>query len=123
MLLVITLSPTAASLMLSAISASIEPTVNTKITDSQAKSVSLKFSTSVNTETSSQQPSARESSYRAVAISGMLSLVRASLPISLSTIPPSSSTQNDKKRSLSSFISKSRRIFQVFVANFILKRI
>lgn len=98
--LVVVISPTAAALVLTAITCSLN-TASDVLSNHQ-------FSTSVTSNGSTSGRSA-SSNYRGVTITGVLSLVRATLPIVIT----SGSGKESKKKNLSGFVLKSRRIFQV----------
>lgn len=96
------ISSSATGLLLSAISCSIND-FNVSGQISTSKSI-------YNTSVSSGNAKSLLSNYRAVAISGMLSLVRASLP------PLNGSTGKEfGEKSLHMFLLKCRRVFQVFL--------
>lgn len=100
--LIVIISPSAASFVLNAIAENLLDLTTAN---------QLSTSTTLAASSSSNEGSSKSilSNYRAVAISGMLSLVRASLPAGISN----SSGKEVKKKSLNSFLLKCRRIFQV----------
>jgi hypothetical protein len=70
------------------------------------------LSTSVPTSTpSSSSAKSLLPSYRTITVSGVLSLVRTSLPISFS----GSSAKENKKKQINNFVLKCRRVFQVLI--------
>uniref|UniRef100_A0A915EF78 E3 ubiquitin-protein ligase UBR5 n=1 Tax=Ditylenchus dipsaci TaxID=166011 RepID=A0A915EF78_9BILA len=99
--LIVIISPSAASMMQSAIASCLN--------FNSDPATAYRFSSS--TSTTGQTTKQSMPNYRTVAISGMLSLVRASLPASLNT----SSGKESKKKTLNNFMMKSRRVFQALV--------
>jgi hypothetical protein len=83
--------------------------------------MALSSSVAPSTQTPGTTPagSLRESlqNYRAVAISGMLSLVRASLPAALGLTTSGADKKDHKKNKIAAFIAKCRRVFQVYLIN------
>lgn len=97
------LSPAAAGITIQSIAAGLS---------ADAAAASRKFATS----TSGGNGSAKSavSNYRAVSISGMLSLVRTSLPVG---ILPAASPKDNKKKAINAFVMKCRRVFQVVLTS------
>lgn len=119
MFLITVLSPAATGFMISAITSSVSSMIQAQIQQKEGKPAQMLALSSASSVTSSTQTAGSKerdtiSGYRAVAISGVLSLVRASLPISLlTTSSMNDSVKDAKKIALHSFMMKIRRIFQV----------
>ncbi|KAI1718350.1 HECT-domain (ubiquitin-transferase) domain-containing protein [Ditylenchus destructor] len=103
--LIVMVSPAAASIAMSAVTSALTAYAD----PSSEKSLS----TSATVGAASGSAAKTLPNYRAVAISGVLSLVRASLPPSISV---RDGKEAGKKKSLNSFILKCRRVFQVLMS-------
>ena len=96
------LSPAAAGITIQAIATNLM---------SDASVASKKLATS-NTASNGSSSKSAMSNYRAVSISGMLSLVRTSLPVG---ILPAAAPKDNKKKAINAFVIKCRRIFQACI--------
>lgn len=101
-------SPMAANTSLNTVSGTVGSVVELHNYGNNQEEPKLPITTSV-PQTTALSSKTLQPNYRAITVSGVLSLVRTSLPISFT----GSSSKENKKKAINNFVLKCHRVFQV----------